>query len=163
MTAYNLDCGLSFELPGLGTTRIPLSTSGEFPAVKIPTIAVKALKVNKVTLAGADMELQLHMNNPNAFDLLLNQFDYEFMVNGKPWAKGMELKQVQVGSKGESAINIPIELDFAQIGFTVYQVLSGEEQLDYSLQGKLNLGSSLPLLQQATLPFNKSGLLDIQR
>ena len=163
VTAYNIECGLSFDLPGLGLTRIPLNASGEFPAVKIPSLAVDGLKVKQVKVSGADMELQLRMNNPNAFDLLLNQFDYEFQVNGKPWASGMGLNQVQVNSKGESAMTIPISLDFAQIGFTVYQMLSGGEQFDYAFKGNLNLGSSLPLLQQATLPFNTSGILNIHR
>ncbi len=163
VTAYNIDCGLSFELPGLGLARVPLSASGEFPAVKIPSISVDGLKVKKVNVTGADMELQLRMDNPNAFALLLNRFDYELHVNGKPWATGMGTNQVQVGSKGESAITIPISMDFAQIGISVYQMLSGGEQFDYSFTGNLNVGSSLPLLEQATLPFNKSGILNIHR
>ncbi len=163
VTAYNIDCGLSFDLPGLGLARVPLSTSGEFPAVKVPSISVEGLKVKKVNVAGADLELQLRMNNPNAFDLLLNRFDYELHVNGKPWATGMGLNQVPVGSKGKSAITIPISMDFAQIGFTVYQMLSGGEEFDYAFTGKLDVGSSLPLLQQTTLPFNTSGKLNIHR
>jgi LEA14-like dessication related protein len=163
MTAYNVDCGLSFDLPGLGAARVPLAASGEFPAIKLPSISVDGLKVKKVNVAGADMELQLRMDNPNAFDVLLNNFDYELMVNGKSWAKGFGKNQIQVGSKAESAITIPISMDFAQIGFSVYQMLSGGEQFDYSFKGNLDVGSSLPLLQQATLPFNKSGALNIHR
>lgn len=163
MTAYNIDCGLSFELPGLGVARVPLAASGEFPAVKLPSISVDGLKVKNVNVTGANMELQLRMENPNAFDVLLNSFNYELTVNGKSWAKGLGAKQIQVGSKGESAITIPIAMDFAQIGVTVYQMLSGEEQFDYSFEGNLDVGSSLPLLQQATLPFNKSGALTVHR
>ena len=102
------------------------------------------------------------MKNPNAFDLLLKRLDYELLVNGASWAKGMGVEQIEVSSKGEAAISIPISLDFTQIGFTVYQVLSGNDTLEYSLQGIVDVGSSLPLLEQATLPFNKSGLLNIQ-
>ena len=163
VTAYTIDCGLSFDLPGLGLARVPLSTSGEFPALKLPSISVEGLKVKRMNMAGADMELQLRMDNPNAFDLLLRQFDYELHVNGKPWATGMGLNQVQVGSKGQSAINIPISMDFAQIGFSVYQMLSGGEEFDYAFTGKLDLGTSLPLLEQTTLPFNTSGKLNIHR
>ncbi len=163
VTAYKIDCGLSFDLPGLGLARVPLSTSGEIPALKVPSISVEGLKVKRMNMAGADMELQLQMDNPNAFDLLLHQFDYELHVNGKPWATGMGMKQVQVGSKGKSAITIPISMDFAQIGFSVYQMLSGGEEFDYAFTGKLDIGTSLPLLEQTTLPFNTSGKLNIHR
>ena len=78
-------------------------------------------------------------------------------------ARGMGMKQIEVSSKGESTISIPIALDFTQIGVTVYQILSGDDTLEYSLKGALDVGSSLSLLQQATLPLNTSGLLEIQR
>ena len=162
-TAYHIDCGVSFDLPGLGLTRIPFSTQGDFPALKLPSINVEGLKVKNMTLAGADMELKLQMTNPNAFDLLLNNIDYALDINGRTWAKGVSNVQTQVSQKGESAIGIPISLDFAQIGLGVYQMLSGEQTLDYSLQGKLDVGSSLPLLKNAAIPLNRSGALNILR
>lgn len=163
VTGYKLDCGLSFDLPGLGAVRVPLSASGELPAVKIPSIAVDGLNVKNVSMAGAEMELQLRMNNPNAFDLLLNSVDYELQVNGNPWASGLGMQQARVGSKGESLITIPVAVDFAQIGLSVYQMLSGGEQVEYAFTGSLDLGTSLPLLQQATLPFDTAGQLTIRR
>lgn len=161
--AYHIDCGVSFDLPGMGLTRIPFSAQGDFPAVKLPGVKVDGLKVKNMNLAGADMELKLHLTNPNGFELLLNNIDYALDINGKTWAKGVSNVQTQVSRQSESTIGIPISLDFAQIGLGVYQLLSGEQTLDYSLQGKLNVGSSLPLLKNAAIPLNRSGALNILR
>ncbi len=162
-TPYKIACGVSFDLPGLGKTRIPFDTEGEFPTIKLPDLKVDGLKVKKLDFSGAEMELKLHMKNPNAFDLLLNSVNYELAVNGKTWAKGSGEKQTQIMKKDESAIGIPISLDFGQMGLTVYQALSGNKPLNYQFQGNLDVGSSLPLLKQADLPIQRSGILNILR
>jgi len=144
-------------------TRIPFDTGGEFPAVKLPNIKVGGLKVKKLDLSGAEMELKLHMKNPNAFDMILNSIDYQLAVNGRTWAKGLGRERTQVMKKGEASIGIPISLDFAQMGFSVYQALAGKKKLDYQFQGNLDVGSSLPLLKQATIPIDRSGRLNILR
>jgi LEA14-like dessication related protein len=163
IVAYQLECGLSFDLPGLGLTRIPFGTSGEIPTPRVPSIAVDGLYTKKINPFGADMELRLRMDNPNAFALFLNTFDYEFVVNGQPWAKGLNTDQVQIDSKGQAALAIPISLDFTRIGATVYQMLSGGDRVEYTFQGNLDLGTSLPLLQHTNLPMNASGSLNINR
>jgi LEA14-like dessication related protein len=160
-TGYKIACGVSFDLPGLGPTRIPFDTKGEFPTVKLPNIKVDGLKVKKLDFSGADMELKLHMDNPNAFDLILNNIDYNLVVNGKTWVKGLKAERTQVMEKSASSIGIPITLDFAQIGLSVYQALAGKKKLDYQFKGNLGVGSSLPLLKQATLPIERSGALNI--
>jgi LEA14-like dessication related protein len=160
-TGYQIACGVLFDLPGLGPTRIPFDTKGEFPTIKLPNIKVDGLKIKRLDFSGADMELKLQMDNPNAFDLLLNSIDYNLVVNGKTWVKGLKADRTQVMKKSASSIGIPITLDFAQVGLSLYQTLTGNKKLDYQFKGNLDLGSSLPLLKQATLPIDRSGNLNI--
>jgi LEA14-like dessication related protein len=162
-TAYQFAGGISFDLPVIGPTRIPFSKQGEFPTVKIPDINVNGLRVKKLSLAGAEIELELGIKNPNPFVLLLNRVDYELTMNDNPWIGGIGQKQAQIGEKNEATIDLGMSLNLEQIGTTVYQALAKKKPLNYHLRGNLNFGTSLPLLKQATIPLDRSGQLNILR
>jgi len=162
-SAYKLVCGLSFNLPVLGATRIPVSKSGSLPNLKLPDVSIGALKLNKISLSGADLELKLNVKNANTFSFLLNKLNYDFAVNGKTWVKGLSQNQMPVKEKGESTIAIPISLNFLEMGTAIYQMISGNQKLNYQLKGNVDLNSSLPLLGQVSLPLDRAGEINISR
>jgi len=162
-TVYKIACGLSFDLPILGPTRIPVSKTGKLPMLKLPDVKMGSLKLNKVTFSSADLELKLKVDNPNTFNFLLNSLNYDFAVNGKTWAKGITQNQMQIQEKGESTISIPISLNFMQMGRTIYEIVTGNQTLNYQLKGDLDLNSSLPLLGQVSLPLDRVGEINISR
>ncbi len=162
-STYKLICGLSFNLPVLGPTRIPVSKSGSLPNLKLPDISISTLKLNKISLTSADLELKLNLKNANTFSLLLNQLNYDFAVNGKTWVKGLTQKQMEVKEKGVSTIAIPISLNFLEMGTAIYQMITGNQKLNYHLTGNVDLKSSLPLLGQVNLPLDRVGEISISR
>jgi LEA14-like dessication related protein len=162
-TNYTLAGGMTFDLPVLGQTRIPIQKSGHLPLVKIPSISVRSLKMNRMNISGADLTLELKMDNPNAFALLLKNLNYNFNINGQSWARGNLSSPVSVNSKGNGAIRIPMTLDFTKMGATMIQLLSGSSALEYNLTGGLGLDSSLPLLKNINLPINNTGSVKITR
>lgn len=158
---YKIDLGLNFDLPVLGKTRIPVSKKGFVPLIKMPTVKVSALKVQKMGLTGADLDLQLQIDNPNAFNLLASNLKYDFSVNGQSWVKGTSPENIRVDEKGKSTMSIPISLDFFSLGQTALQLLSGSQSINYSFRGNVELNTSLPMLKQFKLPIDKSGQLDV--
>lgn len=161
--SYRMAGGVSFDVPVLGQLRIPFSKSGKFPAVKLPDISVNSLRVTRLDVSGADIALNLSIANPNAFELLLNRIDYALQINGRNWIQGVGQQQTRIAKNSSAPISLGMSLDFIQVGLTLYQILSGQNQVNYQLQGSLDVGSSLPLLQQATIPLNRSGVLNISR
>jgi LEA14-like dessication related protein len=158
---YQIKCGLNFNLPVLGETRIPISKSGDIPLLQFPKIDVSSLKLDKLNLTGADLILDVKLTNPNSFSMLLDKFDYNFQVNGNQWIKGNATPKKSVAEKGENIIQIPISLNFLQMGSTLYQLISGGKNLNYQFTGDLNIKNNHPLLEQLNLPFNRSGKIDI--
>lgn len=65
--------------------------------------------------------------------------------------------------KGESTIAIPISLNFLQMGTAIYQMISGNQELNYQLKGNTDLKSSLPVLGQVSLPLDRVGKINISR
>ena len=157
VSTYQLKCGFSFDVPILGLVNIPVSKSGEFPLLKLPEVSLGALKLESLNLSGAKLQLRVGVNNPNAFSMVLDRLQYHLEVNDLNWISGDMEKHMQVAEKGESFIEIPIFLNFLQIGRSAYQVLTGDKNLGYQFAGKIDLATSIPLLGQVNLPFDRSG------
>ena len=162
-TAYELVCELALDVPVLGMRRLPLRHSGRLPVLKPPRVEMGDLRLSKLNLTGADLELQLRLDNPNPFGLALDRLDYQLAVSGRSWASGATEEPVHLAAKGAQTVTIPVSLDFLRMGMTVYRALSGTEALDYHLTGQLDLGTDLPLLPRAALPVDLAGSLNVLR
>jgi LEA14-like dessication related protein len=160
---YKIKTGLSFELPIVGPQRVPVSKSGSLPLLKLPSLSVESLKISSLGFTGADLELNLKLDNPNAFSFNLDALKYEFDVNNSQWLNGTSRETSRIGAKNAGNLRIPISLNFLQIGRSVYQLLNGSEPLQYRLKGEFDLGSSIPLLGQVTLPFDRTGVIPVTR
>lgn len=162
-TDYKINFGATVNLPVLGVQRIPVSKQGTFPLLKRPKIRVAAIKLNKLSFTGADLSLQVNLNNPNAFAFNLNKLNYILNINGARWLDGQTTETMQVLAKKENALTIPISLNFLQIGRSVNQLLKGNQPVAYKFKGNLNLTSAMPLLEEVTLPFDRQGEIQLQR
>ncbi|RMG31931.1 MAG: hypothetical protein D6732_14140, partial [Methanobacteriota archaeon] len=162
-TQYRLLGTVYFNLPILGQTAIPVSKEGWLPMVKLPRFTSPNLKIVHLGLTGADVAVNLTIENPNAFGLLLDKLDYSFSVNGTEWAKGVTSRVVQIAEKGMGVVSIPVSLNFLQIGQGVMQLLTGAGQANYSFTGLADIKTTLPMIGNVQLPINKSGELKITR
>ena len=158
---YQLKTGLLFNMPALGDIRLPISKSGHVPSLKMPSISLSQLKMDKLGFTGADLTLEIKLKNPNALSLLLKDMNYQLNVSGTNWIQGKTSKEMSISDKGESLISIPFSLNFLSMGQSVYNLLSGNQELNYNLKGNASLGSSLKLLGDFELPFDQSGEVKI--
>ncbi len=160
---YKIDFGFKFDLPVLGSTRIPVTHSGSVPLPKIPEFSVSSLKVKKLGLTGADLELVLKIENPNIFGFDLNDLDYNFSINGNRWIQGRESVVGDIGPGGQSFMSIPISLNFLQIGRSVADLISSGDELNYLLTGNVDVsGKEIPL-HIKELNINRDGRINLQK
>jgi len=161
--AYQLAAGFSFDLPVLGTVRVPAQVAGTFPILRSPRLKVFGLRLNRITPAGASLDLELELGNRNNFKIFVEALEYRLQVEGTDWVSGMRQERVRLGENGNARITLPIELDFAEIGRSVYMLLVGGDSLEYVLEADVEVGTSLRELKHASLPFRLEGKLRIQR
>ena len=158
---YNIITRLYFDLPILGRTPLTISKSGNIPLIKLPKIKVASLKLKHIGLSGANLELKLGLTNPNSFNLLLKQLNYNFSINGKNWANGKLQQQLNLKGKKDAGLVIPISLDFFKMGQTVYSLLQGDKNLNYQFNSDLDIKTSVPLIGEVKIPIAKSGTISI--
>lgn len=158
---YQIKCVISFDVPILGAVSIPLSMKGDFPLPKFPIVALVGLKLKKLTLAGAEVQLDIKLKNPNAFSMMLKRFHYQFDVNGLNWVSARIEEATTLRKKGESVIEIPIKLNFRKVGQSVSRIFIEDKGLNYRLKTRLDLAIKLPLMKQVSIPFESSGSIKL--
>lgn len=162
-TTYRFLSHLTFDLPVLGATEIPVKKQGTIPLLKLPSLSISNVRVNNLSLSGADVNLKLRFDNPNGFGMKINQLNYNLVVNGNQWVDGSALDDVTIRKNGMTELNIPISLNIAQIGMSAYRILSGSQPLDYQLKGNVAFNALHELLGSSTFSFNRSGEIAVSR
>jgi LEA14-like dessication related protein len=162
-TDYELRLGFAFDIPVLGDVRVPVSQKGMLPMVKFPSFSVQSLKLDRLSFSGADLKLQIAVDNPNAFALNLDKMNYQFAVNGNSWINGLSQNVTRLNQKGQGIIDIPISIDFVKVGQSVYQLLTGNNQLNYNFSGDFDVSTSIAEFGTVILPVAKKGSINLDK
>jgi LEA14-like dessication related protein len=158
---YELDLGMGFDVPLLGKVRVPVNYRGDFPIPEMPAVSLRSLDVQQLTMSGASLLLQLEVDNPNSFSLLLNKLNYNLKLNGYDVGGGLVEKAVNIQQDDRGTVSLPISLDFAQAGMGLYSALLGKG-ISYDLSGSMQASSSNPILEAFRIPLDKQGRVDLQ-
>jgi LEA14-like dessication related protein len=158
---YELDLGMGFDVPVLGRVRVPVSYRGEIPVPKMPNVKLQSLDVQQLSMSSAKLLLQMQVDNPNDFSLMLDQLNYHLKLNGFDVGGGLVEKSVNIKQGGQGVIGLPVSLDFAQAGMGLYSALLGKG-MSYDLSGSMNAVSSNPILKSFRIPLDKQGNLPLK-
>lgn len=140
---YDLSTEFLFDIPGLGQQRLPANITGSLPVPKVPQFEFTGFNIERISPSGAEMELKIGIHNPNRFPVLLNSASYELNVNEREWLNTSLTEAVQVSSGGSSEIVIPVQLNAAQMGSVLFDLMRGSTEFSYSLNGNANIGAEI--------------------
>jgi LEA14-like dessication related protein len=156
--SYQLSTEVQFDVPGLGTQRVPVSADGELPVPRMPGIEFGGFNVRNISLAGAEMELNFRVSNPNPFGISLSNAAWVFQVNGREWLDTRLGDRIRLGGGTSDTITIPIRLNASQMGSVLLEMMSGSASFDYNLTGSADVSAELEGFQDGeTVPFDLSG------
>jgi len=159
---YRFHGSLGFEVPILGRVAVPISHSATIPALHAPSVDVAALEIRRFSLTGADLELRLDVDNPNAFGLILDALRFDLALAGARVASGNAGQSTPIAGGDQGTLHIPVALDFMSTGRALYTALRGGS-IDCKIGGTLGLGTTLPEIESLSLPFSLAGAVPIKR
>jgi len=162
-TTYELRARLTFQIPVLGFRALGIKRSGRIPLVWPPRLQVASMGVERLSLASAQLRLQLRLINPNAFAVDLRRLDYQLTVSDHVWAGGASVRPVHVEPRGEQRLDLPVSVDLSELGLGVYRALLERRPLSYRFTGTVDLGTGLSLLPAARVPVDLRGQVDLHR
>jgi LEA14-like dessication related protein len=139
--------------------KLALAFTGDFPIFWEPELELGQLRVNALTIGGADIHFEVKLKNKNRFDLMVDRIEYTFTLAGYEIRKGTIIGDKNIDKQGEKLFSLPVLLDFFDIGKDVYDVLNKS-----SAQGRFTgvIGMNT-VWGRLAIPFDKQELLTITR
>ena len=163
MAEYELLLGLGFDVPALGRVRIPVEYEDKIPLPRLPQVSLDSIGFNGIGSRGDRLELSvnLQVENPNDFALLLDQLAYTLELDGRQ-VGGVRLNdRWEIRENGKGVLRLPISLDFLKLGNALYSLLLNGGSLDYHLIGAMAGASTDPQFGRFNLPLEQSGTTNL--
>lgn len=96
--------------------QIPVAFSGEFPLFKKPKARISKLKINQISIGGADIDFRVVFINENGFELLVDRIKYEISIGGHKIGVGEISGDKNLPPQGEKEFHLPLLLSFFELG-----------------------------------------------
>ncbi|MBW9268997.1 MAG: LEA type 2 family protein [Candidatus Thiodiazotropha sp. (ex. Lucinisca nassula)] len=160
---YQLDLGLGVDVPLLGRVRLPISYQGRLPVPKLPDVRVSRIDVQRMSLQAIDLMLELEVENPNRFALILQRLDYQLKLNGIDVGQGAAAQSLNIDKQGKGRVRLPLSLDLQKAGSGLYSALMGGRGLSYELSGMLDASGDTPLIGDIKIPLDRQGSFNLNR
>ena len=117
-----------------------------------PSVTLTRISANP-TLQGVNLHLGMDVTNPNSYDLKLETFTFNLVVNGTQSAIGQIESPVLLPGKSTSYVEIPVKADMSLIGICISAIIQGRD-LKYKVEGDALVKA---LLGTKSFHFNREG------
>ena len=139
--------------------KLPFAFSGEFPLFKPPDIAILKLKINNMTIGGADLNVDVKLTNNNGFELMVDKITYKLQLQTKPIGQGEIKGDKNIKSHQSRTFGLPLLLNFFEVGKEVYDILCQSEAICH-FQGEMEVQT---VWGKVTIPLDKVERVIISR
>lgn len=153
MIPYEAELGVSVDVPGGSTLRLPVRDTGNLPVPTVPTVTLTEVKWESLSLNEASAVLGLEVGNGNSFSVNLDGLSYSLALAKTPIVTSAVKDVVEIDADGRAMLRIPISFKPVNLGLAAFRMLSGSGA-DYSMTGTANL---LTPFGRLNTPINGEG------
>lgn len=140
-------------------SRVPVELSGDFPIFAEPGLKFLPLRVNSLSVGGADLVFEAEFHNPLTYDLLVDRLAFKLEFGPQTVLEGEVEGEKSLPAQGDRRITLPILLDFFETGKEMAGLLAGEE-VPCHFSGEILIASAWGRLR---ITFDKQEALAIER
>ncbi len=155
--------GLEIAFPYMGGIRLEVSGKGDIPILKIPLIQPNSINVDRVTLSGAEITLSFNIVNPNSSALIVNTAEGQVIVSDNEWGSISTNGAVKVPPRSSRNINLKMNIDFAEVGRSAWNLLTGNGHADIRIEGDMDISMDMPGFSSGGIPWNSDAKVSILR
>lgn len=155
---YEIALVFSITMPVGGIREVPAQTTRFLPVPRLPKLSLENVSIAGFSFTGADVRVLMKFENPNNFALKFSDILYNLEVDGSRWISTTLNQVVDLAAKSSSIVEVPIRLEFSQIGSSVYRIIANRNPFDYRVSGNGSVDVDLPYFDKTSrLPFDISG------
>jgi LEA14-like dessication related protein len=92
-------------------------------SLKTPTLQVEAVKVDKLRLTGAGLDVAFRVQNPNPDNLLIERFEYQLSIDGKSLGHGYYSEPIRLDGFKDERVDSRFAINFLHLPGAVQAVL----------------------------------------
>ncbi len=155
---FHLDGSFGFDTP-LGPLDLSFAEAGDFPAPRRPTLELDRLVLNSLTFTGADLTLDLLVDNDHGANLHFLDLQWDLDLEGLSVASASVSDLGQVNGASQKSFSVPISLDFLETGVAVYQALT-KRSIDAAFSASVQVDTPFGMLP---LDWSQSRSLNLVR
>lgn len=148
-----------FDIGRRREQRVAFAFSGVFPIFRDPEVDILPLKVNDLTVGGADVVFRPRFKNFNGYELLVDTIDFDLYFNGKHVLAGPIPGDKSLPATGEKIFSLPFLLDFFEAGEEVRACFE-EDEFPCRFAGRLEIASVWGRLH---IRFDRTQALRLER
>lgn len=120
--------------------KVPFAYSGEFPIFQDPEVDILPLKVNDLTVGGADVVFRPRFRNFNGYELIVDAIEFELYFAGHLVLAGPVPGDKSLPRTGEKIFSLPFLVDFFEAGEEVREAF-GKEEFPCRFAGRIEIAS----------------------
>lgn len=95
-------------------------------SAKPPTLSVEALRIGKIGITGATLDVGFKLRNPNPETMFIERFEYELFLNGERLGHGYEPSAVRLDGFAEARVGSRFDLNFLRVPGAVKKLLDDD-------------------------------------
>ena len=132
-------------------------------AVRQPEVRLESMRVGGIGLRGGTLYAQVHIDNPNGFEIETRSVTYDLQVehpdSAGRWvsfSQGTVDDPIRVGGNSSTVVEIPIQFRYDDLGGAVRSILD-TGTFNYRVSGDVQL--SEPIGRR--IPYAKTGIVSL--
>jgi LEA14-like dessication related protein len=145
------------SLPGFENERFALDIPGNLPLLKVPTVSFRGITVKNISLSKIDFEFGWDVDNPNSFNLGIQNLNYDFLVNNSRWTGGTVTGTPVIVAGRKTAIPVTVSINSSSMVKDLTGLITRGTDVAYDLNGNLAFSSSLSGFSDPGSPFRLTG------
>lgn len=154
---FRLDGHFGFDTPA-GVARVRYDEGGDFPALRTPRFEVERLRLKRLDVFGADLELDVQVDNAIGSTLFFERFRYDLQLGGQDVVTGM-LDTFAVEGDDATVVSLPIAVDLLSAGVAVVDALLNDRRLDLALDASMDVDTPFGVIP---LQIDETGRLRVE-
>jgi hypothetical protein len=139
--------------------RVDFAYPGEFPIFKDPEVDFLPLKINDLTVGGADVVFQPRFRNLNGYELIVERISYSLSFGDKEVLSGLIPGDKSLPRSGDRAFSLPFIIDFFELGKDLRDLFQ-KTSLPVRLAGEIEIAS---VWGKLLIRFDKSQTVPLEK
>ncbi len=128
--------------------------------VEQPDVRVVGAALTELSFEGAEITVDLELENPNGVGISLRGIAYELFIEGERFLSGDLGEAVEIGPETAATLSVPVGFEFQRLLATMGRIRDLNEA-NYSIS--FDIRFELPVLGETTIPIRTEGTFPVLR